>query len=481
MMRHINRFFWWCAGTNIDVLEKCPTDHSKYFGVGGTILFTALMASLAGGYAFNTAFHDPTLSIFFGVFWGSLIFNLDRYIVSTIGKGDGTQKITLEEWKIATPRLLMAILLGLVISTPLELRLFQDEIELEINADKNSMIEQRKGQLSSEFAEISVYESKIETLQDEITKKREAKDKYYDEYICERDGTCGTGKIGRGPEYLEKKQRYEASLEDFKSIEVNNASQISDIRNKLELLYAEKKDREKEFIEAADKNLGLLARLDALSRLTSKSTTLLLSKWLITLLFIFIEIAPVLFKLMSDSGPYDDTMERIKHEANVKEKQKVSDINDDINTSIRISSERNKSRLDAELKGNEELITSIAMAQADIAKLAIEKWKEKEIIKLDKSLSHIIQSNQKEDILFQDKFWVLSDVGSEYFFRNGKSNNLIIKNLDEFKTGNWEQNGNELEIALEGNSKIYKIEKLTNDVFEIHHKESDEQLKFQLV
>jgi len=481
MMRHINRFFWWCAGTNLDVLEKCPTDHSKYFGVGGTILFTALMASLAGGYAFNTAFHDPTLSIFFGVFWGALIFNLDRYIVSTIGKGDGTQKITLEEWKIAAPRLLMAILLGLVIATPLELRLFQDEIVLEITSEKNAKIEERKGQLNSEFAEISVYESKIESLQDQINKKREAKDKYYDEYICERDGTCGTGKPGRGTEYLEKKERYEAALEDFKSIEKSNALLISEIKDKLDELNAEKKEREKEFIGAADKNLGLLARLDALSRLTSKSTTLLLSKWLITLLFIFIEIAPVLFKLMSDSGPYDDTMERIKHEANVMEKQKISDINDEINTSIRISSERNKSRLDAELKGNEELINSIAIAQADIAKLAVEKWKEKEIARLDKSLSHIIQSNQKEDILFQDRFWLLSNEGSEYFFRNGKSNDLIVKKSNEFKTGNWKQNGNELEIALEGISKIYKIEKLTNDVFEIQHKESDEQLKFQLV
>lgn len=161
-------------------------------------------------------------------------------------------------------------------------------------------------------------------------------------------------------------------------------------------------------------------------------------------------------------------------------KEKISDINDEINTSIKISSERNKSRLDAELKGNEELINSIAMAQADIAKLAVEKWKEKEILKLDKSLSHIIQSNQKEDILFQDKFWVLADDGTEYFFRNGKSNDLIVKKSDDFKTGNWKLNANELEIALEGISKTYKIEKLTSDVFEIHHNESDEKLKFQI-
>ena len=74
------------------------------------------------------------------------------------------------------------------------------------------------------------------------------------------------------------------------------------------------------------------------------------------------------------------------------------------------------------------------MAQAEIAKLAVEKWKEKEIIKLDKSLSHIIQSNQKEYILFQDKFWLLTDDDSEYFFRNGKNNELIVKKMYVLKT-----------------------------------------------
>ena len=53
-MKKVNRFFWWCAGANLDILEECPTDHSKFFGIGGTILFTALMASFAGGYAIFT-------------------------------------------------------------------------------------------------------------------------------------------------------------------------------------------------------------------------------------------------------------------------------------------------------------------------------------------------------------------------------------------------------------------------------------------
>lgn len=543
MMRHINRFFWWCAGTNIDVLEKCPTDHSKYFGVGGTIVFTALMASFAGGYAFFTAFKSTPLAFAFGAFWGLLIFNLDRYIVSTIGKGDGTSKITKEEWKIAAPRLMMAVLLGFVIATPLELKIFETEIKTvveRLKIDKAEELKNRDVSFNTEFettrerlakvesdlteltnnkqqltenAGRSFEERKNELVQDSKQKESELNtvqsrvNTYHNSYLVSIRDSLSSNEINRRKSIRDQEIGRRNQLrkekividEQVRELNENKGNAIQEEQQKIDrqisLLVTEKEslldqvnelsktrtNKRENYDNKVENYDGFAAHLEAMSILTSEKSSIFWAKWLITLLFIFIEVAPVLFKLMAESGPYDDIMERIKHESNVREKQKISDINDDINTSIRISSERNKSRLDAELKGNEELITSIALAQADIAKLAVEKWKEKEIIKLDKSLSHIIQSNQKEDILFQDKFWVLSDVGSEYFFRNGKSNDLIIKNLDEYKTGNWKQNGNELEIALEGNSKIYKIEKLTNDVFEIHHKESDEQLKFQLV
>ena len=42
----LNEFLWTCAGVNKAVLRKCPSDYAKYAGIGGTILFTALMAML---------------------------------------------------------------------------------------------------------------------------------------------------------------------------------------------------------------------------------------------------------------------------------------------------------------------------------------------------------------------------------------------------------------------------------------------------
>ena len=104
----INEFLWTCAGVNKNILRQCPGDYAKYAGIGGTILFTALMAMLSGGYAFYKVFADVDplsnildyramiLSIIFGVFWGLLIFNLDRFMVNTM-YSDGTPKITRKE------------------------------------------------------------------------------------------------------------------------------------------------------------------------------------------------------------------------------------------------------------------------------------------------------------------------------------------------------------------------------------------------
>ena len=133
--RKTESFFLWSSGADLAVLQQVPMDKNKFLGIGGTIIFTALMASFAGGYAFFTAFKSTYLSIPFGIFWGTLIFNLDRYIVASFGVGDGKKTISKQEWVEAAPRLAMAIILGFVISTPLELKLFEKEINAKIDTE----------------------------------------------------------------------------------------------------------------------------------------------------------------------------------------------------------------------------------------------------------------------------------------------------------------------------------------------------------
>ena len=101
------RFFLFCSAADIDLLDKCPkSEVNKYAGVGATVFFTGILACFSGGYALFTAFNSLGLSIMLGIFWGSLVFNLDRFLVSTIKKSKGK----LQEFAQITPRLLLAIL-----------------------------------------------------------------------------------------------------------------------------------------------------------------------------------------------------------------------------------------------------------------------------------------------------------------------------------------------------------------------------------
>ena len=413
--RSINNLFLWASGADLDILKQAPTDNNKYFGIGGTILFTALMASFAGGYAFFTAFKNPTLAIVFGLFWGALIFNLDRYIVSTFGVGDGKKTISRQELLEAAPRLLMAMILGFVIATPLELKLFESEIKAEIARENlittqeqnTNAIEVAQFQNAQDLQEITTLRRITKEHEEEIASLKIKRDEAYNKYMCELNGTCGTGKPGEGPVFREAKAAYtqlneeftqlnseysEKRRADYKRIEELNEKAEANLKNAKEAVARTETDMQ-------GRN-GLLAQLSAISSLSyeekavmkiddegnqvishyeTQKTTVWYAKWLITILFLFIEIAPILFKMMTERGTYDDILDRIKHEAKVKQLLLQSNINQEINSSVKVHTAMNELKIEEELKANDDLIKNIAKAQAEVAAIAIEQWKEEQM------------------------------------------------------------------------------------------------------
>lgn len=428
----LNEFLWTCAGVNKKILRQCPTEYAKYAGIGGTILFTALMAMLSGGYAFYTIFEHTLTACLFGVFWGLLIFNLDRFMVNTM-YSDGKHTISRDEFLGGLPRLVLAIFLGVVISVPIELRIFDDKIQSQLLLDKGRVSEEITAindQLYNERSRLEelrrTYEAKLKELRSGNTtgfagriadKERElleAERRLYEETI----GKGITGKAGYGPAAKQLDQQVARLTEELKQLrnaesedreqnqeyikkEVESTqAYIEDIDRQLGDINTKINQKDEEKDKATEALDGFTARLKAMSTITSpknkENVPLFIARLMIMLLFIAIEIIPTLFKMMMTAGPYDNMLRAAMHRAKVLSDKRISDINDEINTEIQISTQKNQNRLEAEIKANQEVLDRIALAQAELLQVAIDAWRAEELAKIQANPSAYIRTNMSE-------------------------------------------------------------------------------------
>ena len=179
------------------------------------------MAFIASSYALYTVFDNVYTAVFFGLIWGLLIFNLDRFIVSTIKKRDSFGNELLQ----AAPRLLLAIIIAVVISKPLEMKIFEKEINQVLLEQKNEMTLANKNQLALQYTPtIEKLNADITQLKDEILTKTAETDALYNTYITEAEGTSGTLKLGKGPVYEEKREKHDAALAELNGNRKRNFS-----------------------------------------------------------------------------------------------------------------------------------------------------------------------------------------------------------------------------------------------------------------
>jgi hypothetical protein len=314
-MQVLTRFFWFCSGANFPILQKVPTESTKYVGIGATVFFTGVFAALAGFYALYTVFQAWGIALFFGLLWGAMIFNLDRFIVSSMRK----KAKGWSEWKLALPRLVLALLLAVVISKPLELKLFEREINRKLDEQKIAFISQSKDSLAKGFPEIQALEKEKEALKEEVDQARAYRDKLQQEYDAERFGektTSTSGKVGLGTNAKKKEQQLDAAQEDLRAIAARNESRIQQLDVQMEAFRAKRQIEFEKQVPGIDGFDGFAARMDGLAKLTTESEAMATAQLFLVLLFMAIETAPIFVKLISARGPYDELLEL--HEDKIK-------------------------------------------------------------------------------------------------------------------------------------------------------------------
>lgn len=297
----LKQFFIICSGSDTDILEQCSKgEQNKYAGIGATVFFTAVMAFIAGSYALYTVFDNLFAALFFGLIWGLLIFNLDRYIVSTIKKTGNF----IDEFLQATPRILLAIIIAVVISKPLELKIFEKEINQVLLEQKNELTLANKTQIAQQFTpNVEAIQNKISNLQNGITSKEAEVNALYDVYISEAEGTAGTKLLGKGPVYKEKRDKHDAALTELQKLKTENKTKITDLEAQIGQLTGDYETQIVNTQPIINNFDGLMARVQALSKLPW------LPSFFIFLLFLAIETSPIVAKLLSPKGAYDFKLE----------------------------------------------------------------------------------------------------------------------------------------------------------------------------
>lgn len=318
-MNAISRFFWFCSGAHISTLEKHPTEHNKYIGIGATIFFTGLFAALSGGYAMYFVFKgDPGAIIFallFGFIWGLAIFNMDRYIVSTINKSAGTGKQILQ----ATPRILLAIMIGIVISRPLELKIFDKEIKERLSVSYLNNQRSKIDTLNAAFGNKYLIEmgklNEARAQRDSMANGIKADRQKLNFEIFGNKTTETSGVMGYGPYAKRKEAELKEREKDLDTLtaEVRNLEKFIDDRKQFDGLMTEKLYTGKQ-LDSLTSIAGFADRNWALGKLSfnkdgSRDSTTAMAVTFIGLLFIFFECLPVFVKLMSSRGPYDRSIE----------------------------------------------------------------------------------------------------------------------------------------------------------------------------
>jgi hypothetical protein len=424
------QLFWKAAGADRFLLERSTySEQVKYFCMGGIVIATGVMASLAGGYAFYTIFSPkdfasnkiniasekisrngeiisnsmdtlaktateigtnstnsidiPTvlLSIVFGLIWGLIIFNIDRFIVTSTGKGDGTEAITWQEFKSAIPRIIMGAIIAMTISKPIEIRMFQSEIITELNIKQNEYFELRKKQIDIDFeGNKKIQQEKIDK-KDSILKSKEVRYVQLENtFNAETGGERGAR--GLGPEAKAIQAQMIRLENEIKLIRIKDSTYINSAYSKINEIENERNKKiSNAIIEAKGKD-GLLERIKIAHEIGGWISVF------ITLLFLVIELTPIFFKMMLIKGPYDYMDENVKDLAIAEYGIEVtSEFYEDKNGN-QITKTVNHA---AEIKKREKIL--LLRAQEELNEQIINNWKEKKSKEIDENPDAFIQES----------------------------------------------------------------------------------------
>jgi len=299
MTGYIQRCFWWCAGADRDVLTNCPRSEGiKHAGYGSLILVPALLAFFSSSYALSTFISNRNAYLAGAVTWALIVFAIDRAIVSTFRKGAAIRNDLVSISFLA--RLTFAILVGFVVAHPLVMFYFDSSIEGRLEEKKRDEISRINKTYDDRIAPL---EAKKVELEQNIIRIQGQKDADVKQRESELLSVMGTRRPRRRAGELRNIRKRLIEERD------ENIRQINTQRPPIDTKIADYEKARQDELQRYSQPRDYLAKEDALSDLTERSSVVRWTQRLVILLFVFIDILPITFKVTTKKGAYDSLLE----------------------------------------------------------------------------------------------------------------------------------------------------------------------------
>ncbi|MFF0909561.1 DUF4407 domain-containing protein [Microbacterium enclense] len=353
------------GGADNDVLDEVPEETPRFVQMFFVLFGTALVSALSMMFALLTGVRVAIwLAVPLAIVWGLIIFNLDRFLTSTMRSTKNIGRLL----GLAVPRVIMAALIGIVVAEPLVLQIFQNDITREVNStnvtqaltDQDAILNgPEKQALDAASAQVSALENQAATgivagtsstsaesaaaqqTVDQLTQQLAAQQTVIDQaravYQCELTGQGAgtvpgcTGVAGDGAssdaaqaQLQQAQSSYDALSSQLQqaqqaltaanaagtdaaasSAEQNKAQaedQLPAARAQYDAALAAYNERTSSVAGGNAQAMGLLSQITALERLGEREPALKWAHWLIAALFFMIELLPVLVKVLTGFG-----------------------------------------------------------------------------------------------------------------------------------------------------------------------------------
>lgn len=177
-MEKIFSFLYMAAGIDSQLIKGCPA-HEKLrnISVGFLVVLLSVLSFISIAYACLKIFDinvanlniglvlNYLVSIFIGLIWLMIVFNIYRACLTISGIGDGTSKITKDELMNTLPQILLAVILACCLAAPLNILLLNREINnTAVVTDVDRLFEMQENEIKQVYPDlVDSYMNNIKT------------------------------------------------------------------------------------------------------------------------------------------------------------------------------------------------------------------------------------------------------------------------------------------------------------------------------